>query len=140
MTRPISDILYRDLDINFLSHPNTGDVTMLTNSAAIKRAVKNIVLLNRYDMAYSPYLYGGVLESLFENFTPVLVLQLKNTVKLSVENFEPRVKVISVNVEEQSDKNEAYNLNKNGINIEIVFQPINGTKIETVDVFLKRIR
>ena len=37
---------YKDLDLNFMAHPITGDVTTKSDSEAVKRAVKNIVLTN----------------------------------------------------------------------------------------------
>ena len=43
---------YKDLDINFLAHPITGDVTTKTDSDAVKRAVKNIVLTNYYERPF----------------------------------------------------------------------------------------
>ena len=39
---------YKDLDLNFMAHPITGDVTTKSDSEAVKRAVKNIVLTNYY--------------------------------------------------------------------------------------------
>lgn len=130
----INEVVFADLDLRFQAHPVTGDVTMLKNVDAIKRSVKNLVLTNRYDKPYRPSIYGGVLESLFENFDPILVMQLRDLIK-TVLQYEPRATNILVDVEEISN-----NIDKNGINISVTFTPVNSSFNVTVDIFLERVR
>ena len=39
---------YKDLDIFFTPHPVTGDITVKTDTDAIRRSVRNIFLTNKY--------------------------------------------------------------------------------------------
>ena len=57
---------YKDLDLNFMAHPITGDVTTKSDSEAVKRAVKNIVLTNYYERPFKPSLGGNIRGLLFE--------------------------------------------------------------------------
>lgn len=131
---PNNKIIFSDLDLKFQVHPITGDVPLLKNVDAIKRSVKNLVLTNRFDKPYQPSIYGGVLESLFENFDPLLVMQLRTNIQ-TVLQFEPRIKDVKVNAQQVVGE-----LDKNGININIEFTPINALTTVSVDVFLQRIR
>ena len=57
---------YKDLDLNFMAHPITGDVTTKSDSEAVKRAVKNIVLTNYYERPFKPSLGGNIRGLLFD--------------------------------------------------------------------------
>ena len=133
MKNQINEIIYKDLDPLFRLHPITKDVSTLSNVNSIKRSVRNLVMTNKNEKFYKPKIYSGVLESLFENFDPILVMKLKDRVK-EVLQFEPRVVVNDVLISNYDD------LDRNGINITIIFTPINRVKQETVDVFLIRVR
>lgn len=130
----INEVIFSDLDLKFKIHPITADVPILKNVDAIRRAVKNLVLTNRFDRPYRPSIYGGVLESLFENFDPILVMQLRDAIK-TVLQYEPRATNVEVDAEQIAD-----NLDRNGININIKFRPVNSTSVVSVDVFLEKIR
>jgi phage baseplate assembly protein W len=129
----INEIIYSDLDFFFNIHPVTMDVPMLKNVASIKRSIRNLVLTNRYEKFFKPTIFSGVLAGLFENFDPILVNQLKDKIK-EVLQVEPRAIINDVLI---SDYEE---LDRNGINITIIFKPINRIRVETVDVFLERVR
>ena len=57
---------YSDLDLFFNAHPITKDITVKTDTDAIKRSVKNIVLTNYYERPFKPSLGGGVRNLMFE--------------------------------------------------------------------------
>ena len=58
-----------DLDLDFQSHPSTGDVGKRLDDEAIKRSVRNIVFTNTYDRPFHPEMSSGVRALLFENVT-----------------------------------------------------------------------
>lgn len=129
----INEVVYKDLDFNFKPHPITKDAVMLTNVNAIKRSVRNLVMTNSHEKYYRPSIYSGVLQSLFENFDPILVAELKNKIE-EVMQYEPRAILQDVLISNYEK------LDRNGINISIVFRPINRIREETVSVFLERVR
>jgi len=56
---------WADLDLDFVNHPITKDIVRKTNVEAVKRAVRNLILTNRYDKAFHPEIDGGVTRHLF---------------------------------------------------------------------------
>ena len=62
---------FRDLDLYFTKASGTKDVNKVTDVQAVKRSIRNLVLLNRFEKPFSPYIFGGVVETLFEPMTQV---------------------------------------------------------------------
>ena len=68
---------FRDIDLDFGRHPVTNDVNMVEDAIAIKRSVKNLIQTNFYERPFHPELGCGIREMLFENYTPVISVYLK---------------------------------------------------------------
>ena len=131
-TRPIKEILYKDLDITFAKHPITNQPAVLKNENAISRAVKNLVLTNKYERRFQPTVYSDVVASLFENFDPVTVQVIKNDIRNVIRNYEPRADLIRIDLHD--------NLELNGIDVTIVYRPLNAKELVNIAVFLERTR
>ena len=101
---------YSDLDLFLNPHPITKDITVKSDTDAIKRSVKNIVLTNYYERPFKPSLGGGVRNLLFELNTSRRVRRFNKQLKKVIENFEPRVSDVSVLIDDASDRN-ALNIN-----------------------------
>ena len=102
--------LYSDLNLKFIPHPITGDVTRLTDTDAIRRSVRNIVSTNYYERPFKPSLGGGVRNLMFELNTSRRIKRFGKQLKKVIEDFEPRVSDVSVIVDDASDRN-ALNIN-----------------------------
>ena len=124
---------YRDLDLFFGRKPVSGDVNILTDVTNIKRAVRNLVLTNIYEKPFHPEIGSGVRDMLFENMTPLTSIILSKKVEEVIENFEPRVRLMSVSARPDLDQN-SYEMT---IEFFIKNAP---TELVTVDVFLERLR
>ena len=124
---------YRDLDLFFGRKPVSGDVNILTDITNIKRAVRNLVLTNIYEKPFHPEIGSGVRDLLFENMTPLTSIILSKKVEEVIENFEPRVRLMSVSARPDLDRN-IYEMT---IEFFIKNAP---TELVTVDVFLERLR
>ena len=124
---------YRDLDLFFGRKPVSGDVNTLTDVANIKRAVRNLILTNVYEKPFHPEIGSGVRDMLFENMTPFVAIMLTKRVEDVIENFEPRVRLMSVSARPDLDRN-IYELT-------ITFFILNApTELVEVDMFLERLR
>ena len=122
-----------DLDIFFLKRNTTKDVRKVSNVLAIKRAVKSLVLTNRYEKPFHPEISSDIRSMLFENMTPLTSIILSKKVEEVIVNFEPRVRLTGVKV--------SPNLDLNTYEITIEFFINNApTVLQTVDMFLERIR
>ncbi|SVB97382.1 uncharacterized protein METZ01_LOCUS250236, partial [marine metagenome] len=61
---------YIDLDLFFQRMEPSNDVNTITDVQAVKRSVRNLVLLNPYEKPFHPEIGSGVRGMLFELMTP----------------------------------------------------------------------
>ena len=98
--------IYKDLNLNFTRHPTRNDLTPLTDAAAIKRSVRNLVQYNHYEKPFHPEIGSGIRGLLFENMSPFVSNVLKRKIEDTITNFEPRVTLVDVNVNSNFDTNQ----------------------------------
>tara|TARA_B100001113_G_scaffold318097_1_gene285913 strand:+ start:263 stop:688 length:426 start_codon:yes stop_codon:yes gene_type:complete len=123
---------FRDLDLDFSRNTVTNDVNVVEDVTAIKRAVKNLVQTNYYERPFNPELGCGVRELLFENFTPMTAVFLKDKIAEVLNNYEPRVELYDIKVDDDQDGNRLV------VDIYFYVQGFPGPQI--VSTFLKRLR
>ena len=129
--------LYKDISLYFTKNPVTGDVTEVTDVQDIKRAVRNLILTNRFDHPFHPEIASRVRESLFELFTPITINIIRNAITEILTIYEPRVFVTAVEV---ADPEYSY-MDQNTLPIKIFFTLQNAPEtLEEVNVVLERIR
>ena len=124
---------YRDLDLFFAKKQGSDDISKITDVEAVKRSVRNLVLLNYYEKPFNPEIGSDVRDLLFENMSPLTSVVLARAIEDVIENFEPRVRLINV---------RAFpNLDRNDYEVTIEFFVVN-TPTELVDmtVFLEVLR
>ena len=97
---------YRDLNLNFSRHPVTKGLTVLTDAAAVKRSVRNLVQYGHYEKPFHPEIGSGVRDLLFENMTPITAQVLSQKIQDVITNFEPRAILAGVNVIPRFDNNQ----------------------------------
>ena len=124
---------YSDLDLFFKRKTSTSDVNKLTDVLAVKRAVRNLVLMNHYEKPFHPEIGSGIREMLFENMTPITAILIAKKVEDVINNYEPRADLVGVIATPDLDNN-SYKLN---IEFYIVNVP---SEIQTVDILLERLR
>ena len=123
---------FRDLDLDFTRNAVTNDVNVVDDVVAIKRAVRNLVQTNYYERPFHPELGCGVWELLFENFTPLTAVFLRDKISEVITNYEPRVDLQSVKVDDDQDGNRLV------VDIYFYVQGVPGPQV--VSAFLKRLR
>ena len=124
---------YRDLDLFFAKKQGSDDISKITDVEAVKRSVRNLVLLNYYEKPFNPEIGSDVRDLLFENMSPLTSVVLARAIEDVIENFEPRARLINV---------RAFpNLDRNDYEVTIEFFVVN-TPTELVDmtVFLEVLR
>ena len=123
---------FRDIDLDFQRNTITNDVNVVEDVIAIKRAVKNLVQTNYYERPFHPELGCGVRQLLFENFTPLTAIYMRKKIEEVLTNYEPRVSLTSVNVDDDQDRNRLV--------VDIHFRIIGVEGPQVVSTFLQRIR
>ena len=97
---------FKDINLSFKPHPVTKDITSLRNENAIKRSVRNLVQTIPTERFFNSILGSSIRDSLFGfvDFGTASVIQRE--IITTIENFEPRVDNLQVNVEPRPDQNE----------------------------------
>ena len=124
---------YRDLDLFFGKKSSNADVQEIAEVKAVKRSIRNLVLLNHYEKPFHPEIASGVRDMLFELITPVTAQVLARKIEDVINNFEPRARLVGVTAIPLLDRN-AYE-------VSIEFYVVN-TPTELVDlsIMLERLR
>ena len=124
---------YKDLDLFFDKKNVSKDITKITDIAAVKRSIRNLVLTNHYEKPFHPEIGSGVRDMLFEPMSLLTAHVLTRKIEDVIENFEPRAKVIGVLAQPNLDRNE-YQVT---INFFILNAP---TELVDLTLFLERLR
>jgi len=98
--------LYSDLDLFFGQNNKTKDINIVYDIQAVKRSIRNLVLLNVFDKPFHPEISSGIRDALFELMTPVTAIILARHVQDVIENFEPRARLVGVRATPNLDRNE----------------------------------
>ena len=125
--------LYSDLDLFFGQNNKTKDVNIVYDIQAVKRSIRNLVLLNVFDKPFHPEISSGIRDALFELMTPVTAIILARHVQDVIENFEPRARLVGV---------RAFpNLERNEYEVSIEFYVVNApTELIDLTLPLERLR
>jgi len=96
---------FKDISLSFEPHPVTKDLQVLKNENAIRRSVRNIVETIPTERFFNSLLGSDVRRSLFEfvDFGTASVIQ--GQIEIAIDNFEPRVENVIVEVEPIPDDN-----------------------------------
>ena len=97
---------FKDISLSFPPHPVTKDLTILKNENAIKKSVRNLVQTIPTERFFNSALGSEVRDSLFEfvDFGTASVIQ--SQIKITLENFEPRIENVDVEVDPRPDLND----------------------------------
>ena len=92
--------------MSFKVNPLNDDLIALKNSSAIARSIRNIVFTQPGEKFFNPNFGSRVSESLFENVDNSSAIVIRDEIRNSIKNFEPRVKLLNVFVRPNSELNE----------------------------------
>ena len=99
---------YKDLDFTFKQNPNTNDVGIKKNNAAVIQSCLNILRTNNGERPFN-YDFGANLRSyLFENMNQITAANMSTSINVALKNYEPRIEVLNTNIQARADDNEVY--------------------------------
>lgn len=125
--------IYSDLDLFFNKKNSNSDVNIIEDVQAVKRSVRNLVLLNPYEKPFHPEIGSGVRDILFENISPITSIVLARKIEDVITNFEPRARLQAVRATPDFDRN-AYTVT---IDFFVRNHP---TQLVELDLMLERLR
>ncbi len=124
---------FTDFSLDFIPHPVTGDISILRNEDAVKRAIKNLIYTDVYERPYASGRIGsGVRQLLFQNISPMTEKAIELSIRDTINAYEKRATVIDVKA--------SVNADSNGYDVTLTFSIDQISKIISVDLFLERIR
>ena len=124
---------WTDLDLFFGKKATSKDISKVTDIQAVKRSIRNLVLTNFYEKPFHPEIGCGVRGLLFELMDPLTSYAIAKQIEITVENFEPRARLIGVRANPNLDRNE--------YEVTIEFYVVNApTELVDLTIFLERLR
>ena len=131
------DKIYSDFDFAFrpvqMEGDAEGDVARKRDVESVKQSVLNILRTNRGERPFLPAYGSNIRSYLFENIDAVTRALIEEDIVFSLSNFEPRVRILNVDVTDVPDRNS--------VNISLELEII--TPIETtiaVEFTIERLR
>ena len=125
--------VYSDVDFAFRMNPVTNDVAVKKDVEAVKQSVLNILSTNRGERPFMPNFGGNIRSYLFELVDSVTIALIEEEIRSALKNYEPRVRVLMVAVEDLSDEN--------AINIRLEIEILSPTNtVATVEFVVERLR
>ena len=91
--------------MSFQVNPISSDLIATKNATAIARSVRNLVLTKPGERFFNPNLGSKVSESLFENIDDIAASIIEDDIKDTIDNYEPRVKLLSVRAHPDFENN-----------------------------------
>jgi len=97
---------FKDVSMSFKVNPLNFDLIGLKNENAIARSVRNIVFTLPGEKFFDETFGSNISASLFENMDNISADQIVEEIKQSIDNYEPRVNLLSVIAEPDFDNNQ----------------------------------
>jgi phage baseplate assembly protein W len=123
---------WRDLDLSLKIHPIRKDIIPLKDDAAIKNAVKNLLVSNFFERPFQPALGANLRGLLFEPADAITKIDLKEGIIRVLGDHEPRINILNINITDNSDTNSYI--------IQVNFLIKEYDSADSVEIVLRRLR
>ena len=127
-----NEVQYRDFDISFRANPITGALNVLKNNDSVKRALRSLILTNRFERPFRPFFGSDVSAYLFENFDVLTESEIRDAITRTIEEQEPRVELLDVRTNASPDRHS--------LEVTIFFRLRNDANTDELTIVLERIR
>lgn len=123
--------LSKDIDLSF-AKKGSGDVFKKEDAAAVKQAVKNLLLTNFSEKPFLPRFGGNLNSLLFALNTDIDDEDLEEQIINAIEIYEPRARVTNVSSNLNDDDHQ--------IQVTVTFRIVNTNETVTTNIDLTRLR
>ena len=130
-----------DIDLSFTSKfigtDSAGvnvkaDIFKKTNAAAVKQAVRTLLLTNYTERPFMQRFGGNLSDMLFRLSTEIDDAGLEKRISNSIESYEPRVQILNINTVVSPDNND--------VRVTVRFLILSTLQQESVELNLTRLR
>ena len=113
-------------------HPIRKDIIPLKDDAAIKNAVRNLIITNFYERPFGDDKGANLKGLLFEPNGFITEIKLRDAIDRVIEKYEPRVAVQFIDIFDNTERNEYI--------IHVNFRIKEFDTNNSVEVILRRLR
>lgn len=124
--------IYTDFDLKMEPNDFTNDIPPLVNTQAVKRSIRHLFMLNKYDIPFNLTGNNMLKSMLFEPVLGVTAGNIQSQAEWLIKNYEPRVQLKKVEVNVTPDES--------GYEITVYFRVISLNLEDRIDIFLQRVR
>ena len=124
--------IFSDFITDFTPHPITGDIVRVTNTNAVKQSLKSLILTNLGERLFQPFVGSNISKALFEFNDTTTAQDIEFHIRQTITNNEPRVSIQMLTVN--------YDTTRDTVFITMTFFIINNLDLQTIDLFIKRVR
>ena len=125
---------YSDIDLTFNRIPGTTDTDILKkkDAAAVKQAVKNLLLTQKTEKPFRPNYGGNLGELLFTLDTEFDKDLIEEYIETAIKLYEPRARFLKVDIDD--------NLQYHEVKVTVHFQVISTQELVSLQINLTRLR
>lgn len=124
--------LYSDFLTNLNTHPVSRETLRYVNETAVTRSIRNLLNTQQGERLYQPDIGSNVRKLLFEPIDDITADILNSTIRDTLANYEPRAKVLNVEVIPDEGRNRYV--------VTVVYMLINKQDPISVNITLQRVR
>ena len=96
---------WADLDLSLATTQPRKDIISLRDDRAVKNAVKNLLLTNFFERPFNSDIGANLRGLLFEPNDAITRIALRDNIQRTIRRHEPRVKLNSIEIDDQSEIN-----------------------------------
>ena len=123
--------LSQDLDLSFLAKPD-GELFLKKDAAAVKQAIKTLILTNHFEKPFDPFFGGNLRSLLFELAYDDTADEVRENIIKSIEVYEPRAIIQELEVTANPDLHS--------LDVYLQFSIANSQEIVTFTTVVSRLR
>jgi phage baseplate assembly protein W len=97
---------FKDISMSFQVNPLNYDLIALKNESAIARSIRNIVFTLPGEKFFDQDFGSRVSRTLFENVDEISASIIRDEIRNSIINYEPRVELIDIQTKPDYDNGE----------------------------------
>ena len=97
---------FKDISMSLKTNPLNDDLIGIKNETAISRSIRNLIFTAPGERFFNENLGSRVSKVLFENMDEISSSLIRDEIENTINNYEPRVDLISVKVSPNYDYNE----------------------------------
>lgn len=122
---------YLDIDLTFNNKPS-GDLYKKKDAAAVKQAVKNLMLTDHYEKPFNPFFGANLRGLLFELADEATEGEIYDNIVNAIGQYEPRAEVMDIKTVVLPDQHD--------IRVTLTFRIVSTQETITLTTNLSRLR